>query len=90
MMERGAGDRGLGSREGRCQAVLSHWPELSAEGRTGASAPLQKRLLRGCRNGFCHLEGESEALLTRTRPGTGSLGPRWEPAPRPTHFPLWG
>ena len=29
--------------------VLSHWPELSAEGGTGASAPLQKRPLRGCR-----------------------------------------
>lgn len=49
MMERGAGDRGLGSREGRRQAVLSHWPELSAEGGTGPSAPLQKRPLRGCR-----------------------------------------
>ena len=48
-MERGAGDRGLGRREGQRQAVLSHWPELSAEGRRGASAPLRKRPLHGCR-----------------------------------------
>lgn len=41
-------------------------------------------------NGFCHLDWESEAPVTRIRPGTGSLGPRWEPAPHPTYLPLWG
>ena len=41
-------------------------------------------------NGFCHLGGESEAPVTRIGPGTGSLGPRWEPAPPPHTLPTLG